>query len=341
MAAILQPLNTRSQPAPAPPVVAVLLGALPTFIVLVGLLVFGSIWAAVFGVETSWVLAPAVVCWVWPASRKGAADDWHAATQRLRLQALVGVAFWMVSAASAVLGFWLLGRHTGIIPMVRSRAAEFGLSEGHSGAVWFFIFWFSLVNPVLEEFFWRIFIFGHLLPPQPRRRTERRPEEQREEDREEQEARRPAAAQASTPLGGVSERVGETTPINGSEGGRRGWPAWWGWPAAAAASSALYAAYHLSVLLLFLPLPYAILGEPPPYHPPALMVRPLLPPSWPSSEVATLCAGELFVFGYGYFLQHLTRKLGVVTSILTHAGGDAVVAFVLADCIWNFLPPLR
>ena len=44
MAAILQPLNTRSQPAPAPPVVAVLLGALPTFIVLVGLLVFGSIW---------------------------------------------------------------------------------------------------------------------------------------------------------------------------------------------------------------------------------------------------------------------------------------------------------
>ena len=61
----------------------------------------------------------------------------------------------------------------------------------------------------------------------------------------------------------------------------------------------------------------------------------------PASEAATLCAGELFVFGYGCFLQHLTRKLGVVTSILTHAGGDAVVAFVLADCIWNFLPPLR
>ena len=114
MAAILQPLNTRSQPTPAPPVVVVLLGALPTFIVLVGLLVFGSIWAAVFGVETSWVLSPAVVCWVWPASRKGVADDWHAATQRLRLQALVGAAFWMASAASAVLGFWLLGRHTGV-----------------------------------------------------------------------------------------------------------------------------------------------------------------------------------------------------------------------------------
>ena len=119
MAAILQPLNTRSQPTPAPPVVVVLLGALPTLIVLVGLLVFGSIWAAVFGVETSWVLSPAVVCWVWPASRKGVADDWHAATQRLRLQALVGAGFWMASAASAVLGFWLLGRHTG----VRRRAS--------------------------------------------------------------------------------------------------------------------------------------------------------------------------------------------------------------------------
>ena len=61
----------------------------------------------------------------------------------------------------------------------------------------------------------------------------------------------------------------------------------------------------------------------------------------PVPPCAALCAGELFVFGYGCFLQHLTRKLGVVTSILTHAGGDAVVAFVLADCIWNFLPPLR
>ena len=113
-APIRQPLTTRSQPTPAPPVVALLLGALPTFIVLVGLLVFGSIWAAVFGVELSWVLSPAVVCWAWPASRKGVADDWHAATRRLRLQALVGAAFWLATAASALLGFWLLGRYTGV-----------------------------------------------------------------------------------------------------------------------------------------------------------------------------------------------------------------------------------
>ena len=172
------PLTTRCQPRPAPPVVALLLGALPTFIVLVGLLVFGSIWAAVFGVEMSWVLSPAVVCWAWPASRKAVADDWHAATRRLRQQALVGAAFWLATAASAILGFWLLGRHTGvrrrpclprlcqqagvctpdlpccsalpaqIIPMVRSRAAEFGLSVAHPGAVAFFVLWFSLVNPV-------------------------------------------------------------------------------------------------------------------------------------------------------------------------------------------------
>ena len=199
---------------------------------------------------------------------------------------------------------------------------------------------------VLEESFWRIFIMGHLLPPQPRRRTERRPEEEEGgEERDEHEARRPAAEQASTPLGGAGERVGESTPINGAEGGRRGWPAWWGWPAAAAASSALYAAYHLSVLLLFLPLPYAILGArpyraAPPAHPQSSPRVPL-DCCHPASEAAALCAGELFVFGYGCFLQHLTRKLGVVTSILTHAGGDAVVAFVLADCIWNFLPPLR
>ena len=101
-------------PRPAPPVVALLLGALPTFIVLVGLLVFSSVWAAVFGVELSWVLSPAVVCWAWPASRKGMADEWHAATRRLRLQVIVGAAFWLATAAIAILGFWLLGRHTGV-----------------------------------------------------------------------------------------------------------------------------------------------------------------------------------------------------------------------------------
>ena len=148
-------------------------------------------------------------------------------------------------------------------------------------------------------------------------------------------------------LGGAGERVGESTPINGAEGSRRGWPAslgWWGWPAAAATASALYAAYHLSVLLLFLPLPYAILGAPASLtrHPPHRAPLPsALSGHSPHRLGSPVRAGELFVFGYGCFLQHLTRKLGVLTSILTHAGGDAVIAFVLADCIWNFLPPLR
>ena len=78
-------------------------------------------------------------------------------------------------------------------------------------------------------------------------------------------------------------------------------------------------------------------------HGTRLTVRLFLPPARaiPHRVGGPACAGELFVFGYGCFLQHLTRELGVVTSILTHAGGDAVIAFVLADCIWNFLPPLR
>ena len=148
---------------------------------------------------------------------------------------------------------------------------------------------------MLEEFFWRLFIMGHLLPA--RRRAERRPEEAEEGAREgAREGRRPAAEQASAPLGGVGERVGESTPINGAEGSRRGWPAslgWWGWPAAAATASALYAAYHLSVLLLFLPLPYAILGAPAPLtrHPP-LTAR-LFPPPSPAMLLtgsAAVCA---------------------------------------------------
>ena len=74
--------------------------------------------------------------------------------------------------------------------------------------------------------------------------------------------------------------------------------------------SGLFAAYHFSVLLLFLPPGWALLAE----------------------------AG---VFGYGLFLQLLTARLGVGAAVLAHAGGDAVIAFVLADVIWDFLPPLR
>ena len=74
------------------------------------------------------------------------------------------------------------------------------------------------------------------------------------------------------------------------------------------ATSALYATYHVSVLA-------SVLG-------------------------ASACLGEALLFGYGVFLQLLTRRFGVVAAILAHAGG-AVVGFVLGDLVWDFLPLLR
>ena len=124
-----------------PCLIAVLLGVLPTFIVLVALVAGHSVWAAVFGVEVSWVLSPALVCFFWPASWSRVSECFHAATQRVRLQLMVGGVLYVGSAGGAVLLFWLLGRHTGVIPTVRERAAEFGLSETHPSAVFFFIAW--------------------------------------------------------------------------------------------------------------------------------------------------------------------------------------------------------
>lgn len=289
-----------------PPAVVLTVGALPTLVVLVAMVAIGSVWAAVFGVEASWLVTPVLVCLRWPASKRLALAGWRAASQRPLLQVLVGVGLWVGSAGSAVLLFWLVGRHTGVIPGVRSRAAEYGLSETHPAAVYFFIGWFSLVNPVLEEMFWRIFLFEHMQP-----------------------AVAPGAAEgasgaavagacecaASTLSGGAfgfhsGGGVSESTPF--ARGGRAagGWPSGWGWRSASIATSALFAAYHFSVLLVFLPVQWAVLGE-------------------------------IFVFGYGLFLQLLTRRLGVLAAILAHGGGDAVIAFVLADCIWDFMPLLR
>lgn len=295
------------------PAVVLTVGTLPTLVVLVAMVWISSVWAAVFGVEASWIVTPALVCLRWPASKRLALAGWRAASQRPLLQVLVGVALWVGSAGSAVLLFWLVGRHTGIIPGVRSRAAEYGLSETHPAAVYFFVVWFSLVNPVLEELFWRIFLYEHMQPavaPPPGLGHG---------------ATGGASGSsvgcacecASSPLSGGAVGVNrsgggvsESTPF--ARGGRAagGWPGGWGWRSASVATSALYAAYHFSVLLVFLPVHWAVLGE-------------------------------LFVFGYGIFLQLLTRRLGVLAAILAHGGGDAVVAFVLADCIWDFMPLLR
>ena len=175
----------------------------------------------------------------------------------------------MTTVGGAVLLFYVFGRRTGEIEPARERAAALGLDPAHPAAVGFFIIWLSLVNPVLEEAFWRIFLYEML-------------------------------------SWGRCNAAGDD--VDEPDGATR----WWASrpTVALVATSALYASYHVSVLASVLSAPFA-------------------------------CIGEALLFGYGVFLQLLTRRFGVVAAILAHAGGDAVVGFVLGDLVWDFLPLLR
>ena len=262
-------LLTTTAPTRPPLALILIIGALPTPVVFGGMIGASSVFLALFGVEASWIFPPLAVLWAWPAARARVQRGWARACRKRGRQLALGLALWVTTVGGAVLLFYVFGRRTGEIEPAPERAAALGLDPAHPASVGFFIIWLSLVNPVLEEAFWRIFLYEML-------------------------------------SWGRCNAAGDD--VDEPDGATR----WWASrpTVALVATSALYATYHVSVLASVLSAPFA-------------------------------CLGEALLFGYGVFLQLLTRRFGVVAAILAHAGGDAVVGFVLGDLVWDFLPLLR
>ena len=148
-----------------PPVPFVLLlGALSTPMVIAWLLGVHSVWFTLGSLVFVWVVCPVLVFVRWPHARKLVLDEFartcHAPTRQLIAALLVG----SCAAASALLVWHFGAESLGLPPpSTRARLSMYGLSASEPGADIFLIAWLTLVNPFMEEFFWRLFLTQLLL----------------------------------------------------------------------------------------------------------------------------------------------------------------------------------
>jgi hypothetical protein len=76
-------------------------------------------------------------------------------------QVQLGIILWVLAVGSGLLGYFVFRRiviSDETILNARAEAAEFGITRSKSALSLFVGIWFCIVNPFVEEVFWRIFV---------------------------------------------------------------------------------------------------------------------------------------------------------------------------------------
>ena len=146
---------------------AIAAAAIPTPLVLVTFVGIKSVWAATLGVELSWILLPMAIMLTFPVAKTNFKNALRHASQRHARQAAVGLALCLVTVGSflillVILQATLSDEVQARLKHIRVEAATYGFSSSDYTMVGVFSGWFILVNPTLEELFWRIFIFDSI-----------------------------------------------------------------------------------------------------------------------------------------------------------------------------------
>ena len=150
----------------APPWLIVLLGVLVTPTVIVGFTILDSVWLTYCSLYYLWVVAPTAVCFCWSSSRR----QLFASLQRgwrhnQRLQWLLALPIDVVVIGTCMLAYHLLAAPLGLdLGVMRERLAEYGLTPSNPGGDLGALAWLTFLNPLMEEFFWRLFVFEGLRP---------------------------------------------------------------------------------------------------------------------------------------------------------------------------------
>jgi len=146
-----------------PLTVVVLLALSVTPIVAAGLYAEHSIWltfAALFGV---WIFVPLLLSAACHGSGRLLLASFHQGMQRPRWQLLVATPAALVSLAIAMGSYHLLALPLGVdLELIRERLGSYGLTSEEPLPDVSVISWLTLLNPPMEEFFWRLFVFRHL-----------------------------------------------------------------------------------------------------------------------------------------------------------------------------------
>ena len=311
-------------PLSLPPLPLVLfLGVLVTPTVVVGFLKLQSVWLTYASLYYLWVVAPCAVCFFWSRARHICFARWRRAMRSARLQLLLAV-----PVVAAVVGSSLLGAHLLAVPVlgldvaaIRARLAGYGLTPTNPAGDLGALAWLTALNPLMEEGFWRLFLFQMLLARCASEAQEGLPvgDDGGEEEEQQQQQQQ---QQAST-----SRRGGRD---GGSDGGRSGGggggvdgaavvrtaaasssssssssssgPAWW---CACLVTSALYASYHVPIVISFLPLPL-------------------------------VAAAYVGLVGLGVALQLIVERWGMLLAILVHAAYDLTASLLIADVLFRW-----
>jgi hypothetical protein len=80
---------------------------------------------------------------------------------RIRRQALLGSIAWVAFVGSGLIGYYIAKRvilSDQVLMNARAQAAEFGIDQSRASLALFSAIWFCIVNPFVEECFWRVFV---------------------------------------------------------------------------------------------------------------------------------------------------------------------------------------
>ena len=212
-------------PAPsAPAALVVFLGALVSPTVYVGFTLLKSVWLTYIALYYIWVVAPIAVCFCWSGSRQRVVAALKRGFQRIPLQCMLAVPAIPLFIGSGLLVYHFLARPLGIIVEdLRHDLATWGLTRANPGGDMGELAWLTFLNPVMEEFFWRVFLFESLRASRDALWLPRSDDEPPE------------------PLSTVAMSRWE-----------------WRWWGPALGANVLYACYHVPVIYLFLPPPLTV-----------------------------------------------------------------------------------
>ncbi|KAL1521245.1 hypothetical protein AB1Y20_020916 [Prymnesium parvum] len=150
-------------PAPRaalPPLPLTLLHAcLSTLVVCLSFASARALWPTLAALVVVWLALPALICAAYPLAASLLREELRRVCGRAWLQLRLAAPLAAAAAAFSLAAWHVAKRPLGLPPVsTRERLASFGLSDSAPWADVFLIVWLTLVNPLMEEFFWRVYL---------------------------------------------------------------------------------------------------------------------------------------------------------------------------------------
>ena len=304
----------------------IFLGALVTPTVVLGFLVLRSVWLTYASLYYLWVVAPSAVCFTWSGARARVRTGLRQGRRNFRRQLCLVLPLDVLVVGTSLYGYHLLAEPVlGLdMGMLRATLAQFGLTPSNPAGDLGALAWLTLLNPLMEEGFWRLFLFQMLLP---RRRPPASPrppvgggvacggtgcscsgggEEgalvgSSDEHSDDHSGVHSGAQSGIDECGGGGQAI-DNAESSAESGLFASVCAWWG---PCLLTSCLYASYHVPVVWSFLPLP--------------------------------LCAAAfLGLVGLGVLLQLIVERVGLVLAVGVHLAYDLCASLIIADVLFGW-----